>query len=494
MKKLPALIFFTALIVSGKAQVNVGIAGGANLATIVETNSLPNWSMIKKNYKWLQGFQGGVFADIPLNRKSTFVFEPEVIYFNKGRKYFQQFDSTVITGDSSFKQKLNYIDIPFNLLLKFHLGGKVNFVIGGGPYVSFFFNGSEKSVTNFKDPATYPSVTTTNSDLPVGKAPGKYTTMDYGATATIGFEMGKVFLRATGSKSLADMYQAKNYKGSFKNQVISVSLGVMLATINVPVEKKKLPDSTKATAKTKKLKDRDGDGVPDIYDRCPDVKGVASNYGCPLVDTDGDGIPDNEDKCPAVKGTLKYHGCPPPDTDSDGIPDDEDQCPTVPGLLRYHGCPIPDTDGDGLNDEIDHCPTVPGLRSNNGCPADTTHQLVITNEILERLKTATRKIQFSYNRSDLLPSSFESLDEVVKILNNGPSDKLKIEGHASIEGRYELNMKLSEDRAIAVKNYLVSKGIDAGRLSTIGYGSARLLTIAQEQQAINRRVEMKLYY
>jgi len=80
---------------------------------------------------------------------------------------------------------------------------------------------------------------------------------------------------------------------------------------------------------------------------------LASLKGCP--DRDGDGIADIDDKCPDVKGLARYQGCPIPDTDKDGINDEEDKCPTVPGVARYQGCPIPDTDGDGVNDEEDKC-------------------------------------------------------------------------------------------------------------------------------------------
>ena len=112
--------------------------------------------------------------------------------------------------------------------------------------------------------------------------------------------------------------------------------------------------------------DRDGDGVVDSLDRCPDVAGLAALQGCP--DKDGDGIADIDDKCPDVPGLAKYNGCPIPDTDGDGINDEEDKCPNVPGVARYQGCPIPDTDGDGVNDEEDKCPKEAGPASNFGCP------------------------------------------------------------------------------------------------------------------------------
>lgn len=58
----------------------------------------------------------------------------------------------------------------------------------------------------------------------------------------------------------------------------------------------------------------------------------------------------------------------PGDRDGDGLLDTEDMCPDVPGMLKYKGCPAPDTDRDGINDEEDNCITVFGLRENKGCP------------------------------------------------------------------------------------------------------------------------------
>ena len=57
------------------------------------------------------------------------------------------------------------------------------------------------------------------------------------------------------------------------------------------------------------------------------------------------------------------------DRDGDGIIDTEDKCPDVAGIIKYQGCPIPDTDGDGINDEEDKCPAIFGLVNNMGCPA-----------------------------------------------------------------------------------------------------------------------------
>jgi len=231
--------------------------------------------------------------------------------------------------------------------------------------------------------------------------------------------------------------------------------------------------------------DRDGDGIPDADDKCPDVAGLASLQGCP--DRDGDGIADGDDKCPDVPGLARYQGCPIPDTDGDGINDEVDKCPTVPGLARYQGCPIPDTDGDGVNDEEDKCINEKGPASNFGCP-------VISEEIIKRVKLAAQNIFFETAKSKLLAKSFPKLNDVVTILNENPSFKVQIDGHTDSQGGDEYNQGLSEERAAAVRAYLVSKGIDEGRLASAGYGETT--PVADNKTAAgrakNRRVEMTL--
>lgn len=113
--------------------------------------------------------------------------------------------------------------------------------------------------------------------------------------------------------------------------------------------------------------DADGDGITDDDDKCPYKKGEARWQGCP--DTDGDGIPDHEDKCPFARGEAKDNGCPPADRDNDGIPDTADRCPDQSGSVRFRGCP--DTDGDGVPDPDDKCPNQKGEPVYDGCPAPT---------------------------------------------------------------------------------------------------------------------------
>ena len=237
------------------------------------------------------------------------------------------------------------------------------------------------------------------------------------------------------------------------------------------------------------IPDTDGDGINDEEDKCPTVKGLARYKGCPIPDTDGDGINDEEDKCPTVKGLARYQGCPIPDSDGDGINDEEDKCPKVPGLARYQGCPIPDTDGDGVNDEEDKCVTIPGPKENYGCP-------IIPEEVKKRVNIAAKNILFVTGSSKLQTKSFKGLNDVAQIMKDNPGMSLAIDGHTDWVGADAFNLKLSQNRADAVKNYLVTKGVDASRITATGYGETKPIadnrTAAGRQQ--NRRSELTLSY
>jgi outer membrane protein OmpA-like peptidoglycan-associated protein len=227
-------------------------------------------------------------------------------------------------------------------------------------------------------------------------------------------------------------------------------------------------------------KDSDNDGIIDENDKCPTVPGMAKYQGCPVPDTDKDGINDENDKCVDVPGLAKYQGCPVPDTDKDGINDEEDKCIDKPGVARYGGCPVPDGDGDGINDEEDKCPTVPGVAEQQGCPA-------ITEEVTKTVNYAAKNVYFNTGSTKLLSKSFAPLNEVVKIMKDNTSLKMKIDGHTDNVGSDELNMKLSDGRAAAVKAYLVSKGISSETSPVDDNKTAAGRTK-------NRRVEMKVFY
>ncbi|MCW5921043.1 MAG: OmpA family protein [Saprospiraceae bacterium] len=230
--------------------------------------------------------------------------------------------------------------------------------------------------------------------------------------------------------------------------------------------------------------DRDGDGIPDAEDECPDQAGLAAFKGCP--DTDGDGIPDHLDKCPREAGIAALQGCPVRDRDGDGTPDDEDMCPDEYGSPLTKGCP--DRDGDGVIDREDRCPDKPGPASNKGCPE-------IKAEDKAKLERAVKLVQFQTGKAVLLQRSFAVLDEVVAVMNQYPEYSLDINGHTDSVGDDKMNQTLSERRAKTCYDYLISKGIPASRMTHQGFGETKPKasndTAAGREQ--NRRVEFDLY-
>jgi outer membrane protein OmpA-like peptidoglycan-associated protein len=494
-------LFITAVLLVftlfANAQIRIAIAGGGHTSTIKETNDLPNWSELESKFSNRTGAHFGFIADLKLGVKSKFYFQPGILFYNKGRKFFSDYDTAVFSYFSiDSKQFINYIEAPLNIVYKIPISSKAKFFLGGGPYLSFFYNGSEKTEIYQKSGSVS---TIEDNDLPVGNAPGKYKTLDLGINGTAGIEFGKIFIAGNFSSSITDMYKAAAYNGQFKNQVIGATLGIFIGN-DLPLEEKP-KDTDKdgildnddlcitepGALVTNGCPDRDGDGLADKDDKCPDEKGLVTNFGCPIRDTDGDGVLDDKDKCVTIPGIAKYDGCPVPDSDNDKINDEEDKCPDVPGLLRYSGCPVPDSDGDGVNDEEDKCVTVPGVKENNGCP-------IIREEVIQKVEYAAKRIQFEFAKAILKDESKTVLDEVADILVKNPELKLDIEGHTSNDGNLDANNKLSRDRAMSVKKYLVEKGIDELRLNAQGFGPSQPLNSGKTaaEKALNRRVELKL--
>ena len=147
--------------------------------------------------------------------------------------------------------------------------------------------------------------------------------------------------------------------------------------------------------------------------------------------------------------------------------------------------PYPDRDGDGLADGVDVCPDVSGLVADAGCPPYT--KVLIKPGKLE-LK---EKIAFEWNSARLAKDSQATLDEVVRVLQDNRSFKVAVEGHSSSDGGEPHNQTLSEQRATAVLDYLVSHGVAADRLQSEGFGSSVPLgsNDTQAGRETNRRVE-----
>ncbi len=511
MKRISVLftIVFLYSLVS-QAQFKIAITGGPHQSKVIEENNLPGWDSLKNQYSGRNGIHFGFMANLRFTPASNFYFQPSVTFYNKGRNYKSSARDTAVVikrpllPDSILntnyyqtrKQFTNYIDLPFNIVYKITLGKKVNFILGVGPYLSFFYNGFD----NKYDIITDVSVTSEeNTDLPVGKGPGKYSIIDYGINSLAGFEFGRVFVTANYSRGLNDFYKPADYTISdYKHEVMGATLGIFFGKPDLikPADKDgdgtpdkldKCPDLA-GPSKFLGCPDTDTDGIPDSEDKCPGEAGLASNKGCPVKDKDGDEILDIDDKCPELAGPKDNQGCPFADRDKDGIIDKDDKCPDVAGLGRYQGCPVPDTDGDGINDEEDQCPAAKGFKAKNGCPEE------VKKDIIEKVDFAAKRIQFKVSSAELLPVSFQVLDKIAEILIINPDINVLIEGHTSRDGTYEANMLLSEQRANKVRDYLLLKGIDAARLSSKGLGPDKPLNEGKtaEEKAKNRRVELKL--
>ncbi|MGM8362314.1 OmpA family protein [Flavobacterium sp. ARAG 55.4] len=229
--------------------------------------------------------------------------------------------------------------------------------------------------------------------------------------------------------------------------------------------------------------DTDGDGIIDSEDACPEVAGIASLKGCP--DADGDGVTDAEDECPNVAGLASLKGCP--DADKDGVADKDDKCPDVAGPKENAGCPWPDTDKDGVADKDDKCPEVAGPASNNGCPE-------VSEEVIKTLNNYGKTILFDSGKSTFKKGTYTVLQSITSILKEYPNSRFMIEGHCDSDGSNEMNQTLSENRAAAVKNYLIENGIAADRLRSSGFGETMPIATNKTAagKALNRRTEVKL--
>ncbi|NHF58900.1 OmpA family protein [Flavobacteriaceae bacterium TP-CH-4] len=229
--------------------------------------------------------------------------------------------------------------------------------------------------------------------------------------------------------------------------------------------------------------DSDGDGIEDSKDSCPNEAGSAEMNGCP--DADGDGVADKDDACPSEAGLANLAGCP--DADGDGVADKDDECPNEAGPAENKGCPWPDKDGDGVLDKDDQCPDVAGTVANNGCPE-------VTEEVQKQLNDYAKTILFDTGKSSLNPSATSVFVDIIRILNEYPNAKFSVEGHTDSVGSAKLNQRLSEERANAVRDFLIAEGIAADRLTAIGYGEDRPIADNKTRagRKENRRTEINL--
>ncbi|GAB3960083.1 hypothetical protein GCM10028805_57360 [Spirosoma harenae] len=107
-------------------------------------------------------------------------------------------------------------------------------------------------------------------------------------------------------------------------------------------------------------------------------------------------------------------------------------------------------------------------------------------------KITLKNIYFNVSRYDLKTESFPELDRLVGVMQSNPTMQIRLEGHTDTVGEFDANVELSRNRVNEVKKYLVSKGISAGRIETVGYGPSRPINTNKtlKERPENRRVEM----
>lgn len=135
---------------------------------------------------------------------------------------------------------------------------------------------------------------------------------------------------------------------------------------------------------------------------------------------------------------------------------------------------------------------------------NTTHEfsgdsvLVMKDFRLKQMKSGAKivveNILFNSGKSTLKPSSFVELDKIANLLNENKEIKMEVSGHTDNVGSAAINKKISKARALTVRNYFISKGVESERLTYVGYGFDQAIAdnSTEEGRARNRRVEMKV--
>ncbi len=241
--------------------------------------------------------------------------------------------------------------------------------------------------------------------------------------------------------------------------------------------------------------------------------GLSLGFGPAPRDEDKDGIYDSVDACPRIPGLRSEdpakHGCPmdvapPPaeedkDIDKDGILIPADACPDVAGVAsedpKKNGCPAEvvapeDPDGDGIVKPFDACPGVAGIPSedaaSNGCPKADGDIHVEADKIV-----VGDTVLFDTDSPRVRHRAWPTLQKVAKFIKSNPDIReVTVEGHADATGGEDYNMRLSLDRAMAVRRMLIKYGIAADAIQAESFGRSRLRVQTTRAEAKNRRVEL----
>jgi OOP family OmpA-OmpF porin len=290
--------------------------------------------------------------------------------------------------------------------------------------------------------------------------------------------------------------------------------------------------------------DSDGDGVVDSKDKCPGTpRGTkVDEVGCPVDgDADGDGVKDSKDQCPGTPAGAKVNdvGCEIGEIILRGVVFDTGSDVLKPqsllildsvatGLAKQPGTKVEirghtdDVGSEALNMDLSRrrAEAVKAYLVGKGLRAEdlttvglgemqhiasndtaenreqnrrVTLQFLETSRLPPGEELVLRGVTFRTGSAQLTPADRLIVDSVVAYVQSRPSYSIQVRGHTDDRGSDEANQRLSEARAKAVADYLVSKGVDAARLSSIGLGETEHVAPNDTEagRAQNRRVTLK---
>ena len=158
-----------------------------------------------------------------------------------------------------------------------------------------------------------------------------------------------------------------------------------------------------------------------------------------------------------------------------------------------------DSDGDGVPDVFDKCPNTPTGTAvdGSGCPLPVKKpdvKVYVTQQDKEVVNEAVRNLEFDFGKATIRAHSDSSLNKLATLLVN-KGFNLKLAGYTDNVGSVAANLKLSKDRAAAVKTYLAQQGVDPAKITAEGYGKANPIATNKTDagRQINRRVEFSIY-
>ncbi|MDG1279505.1 MAG: OmpA family protein [Algoriphagus sp.] len=157
------------------------------------------------------------------------------------------------------------------------------------------------------------------------------------------------------------------------------------------------------------------------------------------------------------------------DSDGDGVPDYLDKEPNTPAGARVNSFGVTmDSDGDGTPDHLDNCPFLPGPSSTGGCPVEKIVEQV--DFLIKAINDGYVNVYYAFDSDKPLAYSTSAANYVSNFLKKNPGVSVEVKGYADELGPEDYNMKLSERRAKAVYDLLISSGVDPSRISYKGYG------------------------